>query len=49
MKNYKFHLIGLNTLEGKKSIYRAFLENENVLRVKISDDFRILEIKSKQF
>ena len=47
MKNCKFHLIGLKTLEGKKSIYRAFLEDENVLRVKVSDDFRILEIKSK--
>ena len=47
MKNCKFHLIGLKSLEGKKSIYRAFLEDENVLRVKVSDDFSILEIKSK--
>jgi len=47
MKNKKYYLSGLKCQDCKIAVQRFFYEDANVLKVKISDDLKVIELKFK--
>lgn len=48
MKIKKYYLSGLKCEDCKKAVQRFFYEDSNVLKVKISDDLKVVDLKFKE-